>query len=165
MPYYQKLGQIPKKHHIWFHRNGSGPSFKNEGIAYEHVITTEGFNEAYSIIYHLRPPTRVRNVELIKYWAPKKITESPLRHHHIKTAEIPRRGDLYTGRIPMLFNEDITAYRARPEKAYGEFEYYKNGGADEVIFVFHGGGTLETVFGRLCRHPAGHNVSPRSRQG
>ena len=47
MPYYQKLGQIPKKHHIWFHRNGSGPSFKNEGIAYEHVITTEGFNEAY----------------------------------------------------------------------------------------------------------------------
>ena len=33
MPYYQKLGQIPKKHHIWFHRNGSGPSFKNEGIA------------------------------------------------------------------------------------------------------------------------------------
>lgn len=47
MPYYQKLGEIPKKHHIWFHRNGSGPSYKNEGIAYEHVITTEGFNEAY----------------------------------------------------------------------------------------------------------------------
>ncbi|MEP6699454.1 MAG: homogentisate 1,2-dioxygenase, partial [Verrucomicrobiota bacterium] len=93
MPYYQKLGQIPRKHHIWFHRNGGGPSFKNEGIAYEHVITTEGFNEAYSIIYHLRPPTRVRKVELIKYWAPKKVTESPLRHHHIKTADIPRRGD------------------------------------------------------------------------
>ena len=133
MPYYQKLGQIPKKHHIWFHRNGSGPSFKNEGIAYEHVITTEGFNEAYSIIYHLRPPTRVRNVELIKYWAPNKITESPLRHHHIKTAEIPRRGDLYTGRIPMLFNADMTAYRARPEKAYGEFEYYKNGGILQYV--------------------------------
>ena len=66
MPYYQKLGQIPRKHHIWFHRNGSGPSYKNEGIAYEHVITTEGFNEAYSIMYHLRPPTRVRDVKLIK---------------------------------------------------------------------------------------------------
>ena len=47
MPYYQKLGEIPRKHHIWFHRNGAGPRFKNEGIYYEHVVTTEGFNEAY----------------------------------------------------------------------------------------------------------------------
>ncbi len=47
MPYYQKLGQMPKKHHIWFHRNGSAPTYKNEGIAYEHVFTTEGFDEAY----------------------------------------------------------------------------------------------------------------------
>jgi homogentisate 1,2-dioxygenase len=100
-------------------------------------------------------------VELIKYWAPKKVTESPLRHHHIKTAEIPRRGDLYTGRIPMVFNEDMIAYRARPEKAYGEFEYYKHGGADEVIFVFHGGGTLETVFGKLRYRAEDYIVIPR----
>ena len=130
MPYYQKLGQMPKKHHIWFHRNGSAPTYKNEGIAYEHVFTTEGFDEAYSIVYHLRPPTRVRNVELIKHWEPKKVTDSPLRHHHFKTANIPRRGDLYTSRIPMLFNEDIIAYRARPAKTYDKFEYYKNGGAE-----------------------------------
>ena len=38
MPYYQKLGEIPRKHHIWFHRNGATPRYKNEGIAYEHVI-------------------------------------------------------------------------------------------------------------------------------
>ena len=57
MPYYHKLGEMPRKHHIWFHRNGAAPTYKNEGIAYEHVITTEGFNEAYSIMYHLRPPT------------------------------------------------------------------------------------------------------------
>lgn len=66
MPYYQKVGEIPRKHHIWFHRNGAGPGYKNEGIYYEHVVTTEGFNEAFSIMYHLRPPTRVRNVKLLK---------------------------------------------------------------------------------------------------
>ncbi len=109
MPYYQRLGEIPRKHHIWFHRNGSTPTYKNEGIAYEHVFTTQGFDEAYSIMYHLRPPTRVRNVELIKHWEPKKVTDSPLRHHHLKTADIPRRGDLYTGRVPMLFNQDVIA--------------------------------------------------------
>ena len=117
MPHYQKLGEIPRKHHIWFHRNGSSNGgYKNEGIAYEHVITTEGFNEAYSIMYHIRPPTRVRNVELLKCEELKKATDSPLRHHHLKTADIPRRGDVYTGRVPMLFNQDIVAYRCRPEK-------------------------------------------------
>jgi homogentisate 1,2-dioxygenase len=161
MPYYQKLGQIPRKHHIWFHRNGAAPTFKNEGIAYEHVITTEGFNEAYSIMYHLRPPTRVRNVKLLKCHELKKVADSPLRHHHLKTANIPRRGDIYTGRIPILFNQDMTAYRARPQKAYGDFEYYRNGGADEIIFVFKGGGTLESVFGKLKYRAEDYIVVPR----
>ena len=92
MPYYQKLGEMPRKHHIWFHRDGAGPGYKNEGIYYEHVVTTEGFNEAYSIMYHLRPPTRVRNVKLLKCEELKKVTDSPLRHHHLKTANIPRKG-------------------------------------------------------------------------
>src|SRR5262249_38591727 len=84
MPYYQKVGDIPRKHHIWFHRNGQGPGYKNEGIYYEHVVTTEGFNEAFSIMYHLRPPTRVRSVKLLKCEELKKATDSPLRHHHLK---------------------------------------------------------------------------------
>ncbi|MBA3961688.1 MAG: homogentisate 1,2-dioxygenase [Chthoniobacterales bacterium] len=162
MPQYQKLGHIPRKHHIWYHRNGSSDGgYKNEGIAYEHVITTEGFNEAYSIMYHIRPPTRVRSVELLKCEELKKAAESPLRHHHFKTAEIPRRGDVYTGRIPMLFNQDITAYRCKPEKNFGQFEYYKNGGADEIIFVFHGGGVLESMFGKLPYRAEDYIVIPR----
>jgi homogentisate 1,2-dioxygenase len=162
MPQYQKLGDIPRKHHIWFHRNGSSNGgYKNEGIAYEHVITTEGFNEAYSIMYHIRPPTRVRRVELLKCEELKKVTDSPLRHHHLKTADIPRRGDVYTGRIPMLFNQDIVAYRCKPEKSYGYYEYYKNGGADEIIFVFKGGGVLESPFGKLPYRAEDYIVIPR----
>src|SRR5437762_14295569 len=65
---------------------------------------------------HLRPPTRVRKVELIKQWEPKKVTDSPLRHHHLKTANIPRRGDLYTSRIPMLFNQERTGNGRKPPK-------------------------------------------------
>jgi len=162
MPQYQKLGDIPRKHHIWFHRNGSSNGgYKNEGIAYEHVITTEGFNEAYSIMYHIRPPARVRRVELLKCEELKKVTDSPLRHHHLKTADIPRRGDVYTGRIPMLFNQDIVAYRCKPEKSYGHYEYYKNGGADEIIFVFKGGGVLESPFGKLPYRAEDYIVIPR----
>ena len=162
MPYYQKLGEIPAKHHIWFKRNGSSNGgYKNEGIAYEHVITTEGFNEAYSIMYHIRPPTRVRSVELLKCEELKKAVDSPLRHHHLKTADIPRRGDVYTGRVPMLFNQDIVAYRCKPEKNFGEYEYFKNGGADEIIFVFKGGGVLESGFGKLPYKAEDYIVIPR----
>src|SRR2546430_5466593 len=161
MPFYQKLGEIPRKHHIWFHRNGASPTFKNEGIAYEHVITTEGFNEAFSIMYHLRPPTRVRSVKLLKCEELKKAADSPLRHHHLRTANIARKGDLYSGRIPILFNQDMTAWRARPEKPYGKFQYYKNGGADEIIFVFKGGGTVETMFGKQRYRAEDYIVIPR----
>jgi len=66
MPYYQNLARCRGSITSGFIANGATPTFKNEGIAYEHVITTEGFNEAYSIMYHLRPATRVRSVKLLK---------------------------------------------------------------------------------------------------
>src|SRR5256886_2864985 len=154
MPYYHKLGEMPRKHHIWFHRNGAAPTYKNEGIAYEHVITTEGFNEAYSIMYHLRPPTRVRSVKLLKCEELKKAADSPLRHHHLKTANIPRRGDLYSGRIPILFNQDMTAWRARPEKPYGKFQYYKNGGGRGKNFLFQNSGPRAEGFCQQTDSPA-----------
>jgi homogentisate 1,2-dioxygenase len=160
MPFYQKLGELPAKHHIKFARDPK-TSFKGEGIAYEHVITTEGFNNAYSLMYHLRPPTRVRKVELIEHRELKKAAESPLRHHHLRTANIPRRGDLYRGRIPILFNSDMTALRCRPAQAYGAFEYFRNGGADEIIFVYHGSGTVESVFGKLRYREEDYIVIPR----
>ena len=56
---YRQLGSIPRKRHTE-HRQ---PGYRGEGIYYEEVITTAGFGRAYSIVYHLRPPTRVRKVE------------------------------------------------------------------------------------------------------
>ena len=53
---YLTLGSIPKKRHT-AHRVQQG--YKNEGIYYEEVVSTQGFSRAYSIVYHLRPPTRV----------------------------------------------------------------------------------------------------------
>ena len=60
MPYYRQLGSIPRKRHI-AHR--VSPGYKGEGIYYEEVVSTQGFNRAYSIVYHLRPPTGVKAVE------------------------------------------------------------------------------------------------------
>ena len=60
MPHYLKLGSLPRKRHI---AHKAEPGYRNEGIYYEEVVTTQGFSRAYSICYHLRPPTRVKKVE------------------------------------------------------------------------------------------------------
>ena len=101
MPHYIRIGRTPAKHHIRFPR-GNAESYKGEGLHYEHIVTTEGFDRAYSILYHLKPPTRVKRVELLREWALKAAAPSPLRHHHLKSAGIPRSGDPYTGRVPLM---------------------------------------------------------------
>ncbi len=162
MPFYRSLGRIPPKRHT---RLSLDPdtSFKNEGLAYEHVITTEGFWRAFSTIYHLKPPTRIRDARLHRrVQLHPAFDDHPLRHHHLKTRDIERSGDLYEGRVPMFFNQDVVSYRCRPEKAYGSFEYYRNGGADEVIFVNRGGGTLESLYGKLRYREGDYVVIPRT---
>jgi homogentisate 1,2-dioxygenase len=153
-----RLGQVPRKRHIKLPRE-NGKSFLGEGIAYEHVVTTQGFDRAYSIMYHLRPPTRVKKVELAGYVQLESVKDRPLKHAHIKTQDLPREGDPIRGRVPILFNEDVTAWRSRP--AENQKTLYRNGGADEVIFIFDGAGVLESQYGKLPYKLYDYIVIPR----
>ena len=158
MPIYRKLGQVPRKRHIKLPREPAD-SFRGEGIAYEHVVTTAGFDRAYSITYHLRPPTRVKETALLARATLEAAGEQSLRHHHLKTQQLPRDGSPITGRVPLLFNQDVTCYRCRPDEP--QEALYRNGGADEVIFVFAGGGMLESPYGRLTYKNNDYIVIPR----
>jgi homogentisate 1,2-dioxygenase len=161
MPFYRTLGAMPRKHHIRFPRDPAA-SFKGEGLHYEHIITTEGFDRAYSIVYHLRPPTMVKKVELFREQPLKAAAHTPLRHHHLKSAGMARAGDPYTGRVPLMFNADITAFRCRPATAMESgYDFYRNGQSDDVIFVFAGGGWLESNYGRLRYKQDDYIVIPR----
>ena len=88
MPPYLQLGSLPRKRHI-AHRHE--PGFRDEGIYYEEVVTTPGFGRAYSILYHLRPPTRVRKVEAAGTVPLELVAEPALRHHHLKIRATSRR--------------------------------------------------------------------------
>jgi homogentisate 1,2-dioxygenase len=161
MPHYQKIGRLPRKHHLRLPRP-AGESHGGEGLHYEHVVTTEGFDRAYTILYHLKPPTRVRAVEWLREWRPAAAGPAPLRHHHFKTGSVARQGDPYTGRVPLLFNEDIVCSRCRPEApAAPGFDFFRNGRSDDIIFVWSGGGWLESNFGRLRYRQDDYIVVPR----
>ena len=156
MPRYLHLGDIPRKRHT-AHR--TSPGFKNEGLFYEEVVSTQGFSRAYSIAYHLRPPTRVKKVEPAGTWAVERVEQPALRHHHLKTASIPANGDAVTGRVPMFTNHDVTLWRCRP--AQQQSELFRNAIADEILFVHRGSGTLTTMFGVLPFRPFDYVVIPR----
>jgi homogentisate 1,2-dioxygenase len=156
MPAYRQLGSIPPKRHI-AHRHE--PGYRHEGIYYEEVVTTAGFGRAYSICYHLRPPTRVRKVEAAGTVAIETVAQPVLRHHHLKTGALRPGGDVVSGRVPVLANDDVILARCRP--ARGQAELYRNATADEVLFVHAGRGTLHTMFGPLPFRPFDYVVIPR----
>jgi homogentisate 1,2-dioxygenase len=156
MPPYHRLGSLPLKRHI-AHKHE--PGFRDEGIYYEEVVTTQGFSRAYSICYHLRPPTRVRKIEAAGTLAVETVQQPVLRHHHFKTAEIPATGDPITGRMPLLANADVVLSRCRP--AQSQTELYRNALADEIVFVHRGRGLLQSMFGLLPVKPFDYVVIPR----
>src|SRR5438105_1352427 len=127
MPFYRKLGSVPRKRHI---AHPHEPGYRGEGIYYEEVVTLAGFGRAYSICYHLRPPTRVRKVEPAGTVPVETVTQPTLRHHHLRTAQLKAAGDPILGRIPLLVNDDVLLARCRPAQAQAEL--YRNATADEV---------------------------------
>jgi homogentisate 1,2-dioxygenase len=156
MPPYLQRGSIPRKRHITHRRDGG---HRGEGIYYEEVVTTSGFGRAYSICYHLRPPTRVAKVEPAGELACDIVPQKALRHHHLKSGQLKPHGDPINGRVPLLVNNDIIMARCRPAKSQAEL--YRNAEADEVIFVHRGQGTLHTMFGPLPFRPFDYIVIPR----
>jgi homogentisate 1,2-dioxygenase len=156
MPQYLQLGSVPRKHHI-AHRHV--PGFKNEGIYYEEVVTTAGFSRAYSVVYHLRPPTRVTRLEPAGTVPSDFGDQAMLRHHHVKTGALPRSGDAIDGRVLILGNNDVTIARCRPER--GQEELFRNADADEVVFIHRGRGLLHTMFGPLSFRELDYIVIPR----
>ena len=159
MPSYRRMGLLPPKRHIQLKRPVD-ESFEGEGIYYEHIVTTKGFDRAYTIMYHMRPPTRVTKVEMAGELKLEKAVPEALRHHHIETQKMPRNGDPISGRVPLMFNDDLVSYRCKPADA--QREIFRNGGADEVIFINNGSGTLQTMYGDVPYKRGDYLVVPQS---
>lgn len=155
MPPYLQRGSFPRKRHIAYRQE---PGYRGEGIYYEEVVTTAGFGRAYSIVYHLRPPTRVRKIEAAGTVEVATVDLPTLRHHHFTSGRMARAGDPITGRVPLMTNADVTLARCRPERSQGEL--FRNASADEVIFVHKGRGTLQSLFGVLPFKPFDYIVVP-----
>jgi homogentisate 1,2-dioxygenase len=126
VPFYQRLGDVPRKRHIQFRDNGT--------LLTEEVMGMEGFVGMESILYHLQSPCRVMKVgdfDEIKRdeWVPNAHA-----HRHFKTYDIDSKGDelvfvhegtgtveTVCGALPYREHDSIaiprgTAYRVVPDE-------------------------------------------------
>jgi len=140
MSYYFKLGKIPHKRHTQFRQpDGS--------LYHEEVMGIHGFSGNKSLLYHLRPPTQVRQIERGCKVDTPYAEQGPLRHRHLRTGQLPARGDAVQGRVPLMENDTVSISVARPNEPMQYWYRYAHG--DEAIFVHEGTGTMESQFGTL----------------
>ena len=151
MTYYYKLGQVPAKRHTQFRKpDGS--------LHHEEVMGIHGFAGIQSILYHLHPPTRVEQAEVVRRVEVPYEDQEHLRHRHVKTADLAPGGDAVDGRVPILGNQDVVLSVVRPTEPMRYWYRFAHG--DEVIFIHDGSGALESQFGVLRYRPGDYLVIP-----
>jgi homogentisate 1,2-dioxygenase len=151
MTYYYKLGEVARKRHTQFRQpDGS--------LYHEEVMGIHGFAGIQSILYHLRPPTRIQRVGVERKVDIQYEETGPLRPRHLCSTMIEAGGDAVEGRIPLMGNNDVVLYIARPTKAMDY--WYKFAHGDNVLFIHDGTGVLESQYGLLHYRPGDYLVLP-----
>src|SRR5207253_4635869 len=99
MPFYQRLGEVPRKRHVQFRDNGS--------LLTEEVMGLEGFSGNESILYHLTSPCRVQELGDFEPIEREEWVPDAHAHRHFRTIDIEPAGDPISGRQLLMWNGDV----------------------------------------------------------
>jgi homogentisate 1,2-dioxygenase len=153
MPQFMSLGQVPRKRHTIFRK-------QDGGLYAEELVSTEGFSDVYSLIYHHYPPTMVKMIGDPIDVAPKIAHSKNMQHRSFRGFDIAPQDDYLDSRKDVLVNKDVYISLAAPRKSMTDY-FYKNSQADEMIFVHRGSGQLKTIFGTIPFEYGDHLIIPR----
>src|SRR4051794_17525253 len=106
MPFYQRLGDVPRKRHVQFRDNGT--------LLTEEVMGLEGFSGNESILYHLTSPCRVEKLPAFVPIQRDEWVPDTHAHRHFRTRDVPAGGDAVSGRRLLMWNQDVEISLARP---------------------------------------------------
>lgn len=153
MPRYHQLGEIPHKRHVTF-KKGDGSLYQEE------LFGTVGFAGMSSLLYHLNPPTIVTEAEASYDVSPKVAVEKNMKALSFKGFSLPVEKDFLDSRKTLFVNNSLHIGLAAPEEFSSDY-FYKNGDADEMIFVHQGSGVLKTMYGNLKFAYGDYLIIPR----
>src|SRR5207249_1686896 len=99
MPFYQRLGDVPRKRHIQFRDDGT--------LLTEEVMGLEGFVGNESILYHLQSPCRVMKLGDFEEIERKEWVPDAHAHRLFNTYDVDPGGDEITGRRLLMWHDDV----------------------------------------------------------
>jgi homogentisate 1,2-dioxygenase len=141
MPRYHKLGKLPPKRHTTFK--------KEDGSLYqEELFGTAGFAGMSSLLYHIHPPTVVTEIKDLGSVTPKISVEKNMKALSFKGFSLAPEVDFLKSRKTLFVNNDLHIGLAAP-KSFSKDYFYKNGDADEMLFIHVGSGILRTNYGNI----------------
>lgn len=153
MAFYYKLGKIPAKRHTQFRKD-------NGDLYAEELISTEGFNSTYSLVYHCYPPTLVTDIGEPFSVEPKVVESRNMKNRSFITFKTAPEDDYIKSRKALLVNSDLIISVAAPKKSMSDY-FFKNADCDEVIFIHEGEGRLLTIYGEIPFEYGDYLVIPR----
>jgi homogentisate 1,2-dioxygenase len=152
MPFYHKLGKIPQKRHVVFRQ-------PNGNLYQEELVGTQGFGGMSSLVYHLHAPTQIQAIESAYPVKPKIVNDNNIYPLKFEGFSLPPCDDYIDSRKVLFVNADMSVGLAAPTGSPDYF--FKNADADEMIFIHHGAGELQTMFGSVDFEPGDYLVIPR----
>ena len=153
MPQYIRMGKVPDKRHVVFRQ-------ENGDLYHEELFGTEGFSGLSSLVYHLYPPTRVKEKGQPYSVRPKVVIEDNLQARSYMSFNAEPNEDYLESRKVLFVNNDMTIAVASPMDCMNHY-FFKNADADEMIFVHHGSGTLKTMYGSIDFKYGDYLIIPR----
>jgi homogentisate 1,2-dioxygenase len=147
-------GVIPDKPHTVHEVDGR--------LTYEHCFTRSGFEAAYTILWHRRPPHWVASEEDLGAHPgfADATWQGPLRRCHYLGGAVPAGESPFLGRRLLLANPDLGVWLGRPQGS--DETLVANADGDELHFVHEGSGTLHCPLGELPFQAGDYLSVPRA---
>ncbi|MGM0876872.1 MAG: homogentisate 1,2-dioxygenase [Bacillota bacterium] len=151
MPFYKRLGNIPRKRHTAFRK-------EDKSLYREQVMGTKGFSGIQSILYHHDAPTEIIKSKTYADCHLEYEEQKDLCHRHFQTDIESKSGDAVSGRQFILGNDDLLIGVVKTTESMDY--YYRNSEGDELLFVHYGTGKVESMFGTIHYGPGDYIIIP-----
>lgn len=154
MPFYHKLGELPRIKHTTFYKEDGKSLFREE------LISSKGFSGVYSNLYHHHMPTAIKSSKEIKIHKNVEWPEAETLYYHFYTDDKKTGGNFITSRDLYLHNAHCKISTAHVTEETSDF--FRNALDAEYIFIHRGSGVLTSPYGKNPFGPGDQIVIPRT---
>ena len=154
MPFYHKVGDIPRVKHTTFYKKDGKSLYREE------LFSSKGFSGVYSNKYHHQLPTAVKTVRELSMHKSVDWPEAPVLYLHFLTDRQKTPGNFIESRNVFLKNSHCSIATAHVSKDTDDF--YRNALGAEYVFVHYGTGLFLSDFGKIPFGPGDQFIIPRA---